>query len=383
MVRSSTSQYNADCLSQTQSTIFYLNHDSLLTTNPIMNWSRSLGVLFVIQALGNVAVSGQQSNATFQYSEQTNPSEESEALFDRLTRTLKMPFFNVGMLAQAVADVQYHRTEGNGFGVAAARLSARGALDKGYSYFIQAEFLTSPVILDARVSYTFSPGMTVDAGMFKSPFSAEYLIPLPSIDFVNRSQVVSNLAPRRQIGVGVRGQTNNGFISYRAGVFNGNGRRLEGNDNNSFMYVGRFKVSPELSQGLLEIGSNLAYSDDDYDGFTGSRYLAGGDLRLSLKRLLLSSEAIFAVREPVNKPSERPLGYHITLGYMLESSRHQVLLRWDAFAPDDGTDDRTFLILGYNFWPSKAFEVQLNYLIPVCATDSDLHQILVNFQFAF
>ena len=40
-------------------------------------------------------------------------------------------------------------------------------------------------------------------------------------------------------------------------------------------------------------------------------------------------------------------------------------------------------MLGYNFWPSTPFELQLNYLLPVSDGDTDNHQILVNFQVTF
>lgn len=314
---------------------------------------------------------------------QTTP--EDEPLYEQLVRRFKTEPLSVGLLAQAVADYQFDRAgPGNGFSLAAARLSVRGALDHGFSYLFQTDFVKNPVILDARVSYAFSPAFVVDAGMFKAPFSAEFLIPAASIDFVNRSQVVSALAPNRQIGVALRGRTTNRLLGYSAGVFNGNGRRLAGNDDNNLLAVGRLVLTLPLSDGALDVGGNVAYSRHDREAFAGSRLLVGGDARLTYARLLVSGEVIYATVDPDQGITRNPLGYQATLGYMIRPDRHQVLARWDALDLDDGlVAERQFIVLGYNFWPSTPFEIQLNYLIPVAGEDTDNHQILINFQVSF
>ncbi len=68
---------------------------------------------------------------------------------------------------------------------------------------------------------------------------------------------------------------------------------------------------------------------------------------------------------------------------MLDPGRHQLLVRWDALDFDNGITSQ-FVVLGYNFWPSRAFEFQVNYLIPVHdGSEVSDQQILVNFQVAF
>ncbi len=87
------------------------------------------------------------------------------------------------------------------------------------------------------MNYKVSNELKVDAELFKAPFSKNFLTGSESIDFVNRSQVVSILAPNRQIGVKLSGSFSGKTISYQAGVFNGNRYANNNNDNNDFMYL--------------------------------------------------------------------------------------------------------------------------------------------------
>ena len=314
-------------------------------------------------------------------------SDPDEPAFARLTEGIKSDEFSVGVVVQAVGDLIWDR-EGlpgnNGFSISTARLSVRGDLDFGLSYFMQTDFSSSPALLDARLSYQIAEHLSLDVGLFKAPFSAEFLIPAPSIDFVNRSQVVSTIAPGRQLGVGLRGGTSDGMFGYHLGVFNGNGRSLGGNDNDRLMYVGRVFTRPNVSEGVLEVGVNVAFSEDDIGGFAGDRLLFGGDARWMKDRWLVSGEAIYADIDPVVGDSRQPLGYQATIGYMLDPGRHQVLGRWDSLDLDTPLGSTEFIVLGYNFWPSQAFELQLNYLIPVHdGSDVADQQVLVNFQIAF
>jgi len=71
-----------------------------------------------------------------------------------------------------------------------------GNIDKKFSYFFQFDFTKSSAVLDAKLRYQYSTAFGIDAGLFKAPFSREYLTYAADIDFINRSQVVSTLAPK-------------------------------------------------------------------------------------------------------------------------------------------------------------------------------------------
>ena len=311
---------------------------------------------------------------------------QEEPILDRLEQAVKHDFLSLGAVIRTVGDFIWDRdglSGHNGFGIAASRLRVSGDLDFGFGYNVQTDFATSPVLLDARLSYGITSDVTLDAGLFKAPFSAEQLISLSSLDFVNRSQVVRALSPGRQVGVAIRGGAAGGAFSYGAGVFNGNGRSLSGNDNDKLMYAGRVTANPRVNEGTFEVGANIAFSEDETGIFAGERLLLGADLRREWAKWLLSAEAIYADFDPVVGEAFQPFGYHATIGYMLDPGRHQLLARWDAFDFDTGADLQ-FIVLGYNFWPSRAFELQVNYAIPVHdGSEFSDQQILVNFQFAF
>lgn len=311
-------------------------------------------------------------------------SDPSEPLLARITEGLNSEALRFGTLVQTVGDYTFDRDQpGNGFSLSTARLRVRGRLDGGFNYDMQTDFTRSTVILDARMGIRFSSAFSVDAGMFKAPFSAEMLISSSSTDFINRSRIVGMLAPNRQIGVAATGSLVPGLLTVRAGAFNGNGRTLSGNDNNEFLYVGRVTLTHDFGSTRLEFGANAAVSEDDMPAFQGRRTLLGADLRISSDRVFVSSEVIIADFDPDVGPTTNPLGYQITAGMMIDPGRHQVLARYDVLDRDDAIGAQSYLVVGYNFWPTSAFELQLNYLTPIDGPDSLISQILVNFQVAF
>jgi hypothetical protein len=161
------------------------------------------------------------------------------------------------------------------------------------------------------------------------------------------------------------------------------------------MAAGRVAVMPKLgpaaSGRALEIGVNVAHSDDDgstFGGgfvtdFFGTRTHVGGDLRLTMDKWLLSGEMVYAALRPTLGIDRGPWGFHTTVGYML-SPKTQVLARLDGFDADIiGLDRSDLLVLGFNVWPTAVTEFQINYLVDTRDTAIDHHQLLVNFQFGF
>ncbi len=322
---------------------------------------------------------------------------QDEPLFNELTKTFKKDYLSLGVLFQSVADFQIERSfsGNNGFNISNMRINLSGELDNGFGYLFKTNVINSPAILDAKMYYRVSLGFTVDVGQFKSPFSAEFLIGAGSIDFVNRSQVVTALVPGRQIGVQARGWTSQKTLSYAVGVFNGNSFRDNNNDNGDFLTSGRLALYPKIfdagkASDRLEIGLNMAISNDDranlgggfLSAFEGKRTLLGGDFRLTRDKLLLSGEAIYARLKFGDNQTIKPTGFHATAGYMI-TKKSQLLLRWDSFTPDRLRPDSRLLILGYNLWPTKVTELQVNYIISTDNSSIDHHQLLVNAQMNF
>lgn len=283
----------------------------------------------------------------------------------------------IGVLTQVVADVEFDGPEdqdASGLTLATARLRLDGNLDRGFSYFSQFDFSGSPAVLDAKVGFEASPAFGIEAGRFKVPFSAEYLISASSTDYIGRAQVAGSVERRRQVGVAIRGAAAGGLLGYSAGVFTGNGRGANGE---SRLYAVRLTAVPVLPGDNLETGAVLVYQDDQ----GAIRVLASGDARFSNARLLLSAEVVRANHNPELGTDSLWTGFHATAGYMLKPHRHQVLARWDGLSAEDG-GSRHFIILGYNTWPARAVKIQINYQIPARGSQPGGHRVMLNCQVA-
>ena len=262
---------------------------------------------------------------------------QDEPKMESLREVFQRDYLKIGFVFQFVGDFQQERTSGfNGFSIANMRLTVQGNLDRGFGYLVRTNFINSTSVLDAKMSLRPNPGIGFDAGLFKTPFSQEFLTPADGIDFVNRSTVVSTLAPNRQVGLQVSGRSITSGIFYKAGLFNGN-RTFSGNDNDKFMYVARLGLQRAFGEegNNILLGVNSAYSEDTARNRNTERVLWGADLRLTFGPLLISSEYIRG-RLTDNQAlvtETNPDGWHVTSGWMVVEG-HQLLVRLDTYRPD-------------------------------------------------
>jgi hypothetical protein len=276
----------------------------------------------------------------------------------------------IGALLQVDGMAGRHDTP-DSFELRVARLRFRGTAHR-LQFFVQTDFNRAPAVLDTRLRVSVSEAVSVAAGLYKAPFSAELLLFRGDLPFLERSRVVNALAPRRQTGVSVRADLLPDRLRFEGGVFNGNGGRLRINDNNSFLYVGRVAGTlPVSDSGNLTIGANAAYSRDEAasldvlpDPFTGDRTVLGLDARLHWQQWLLAAEGITAWLDAANGLMYQPSGYYVTVGRRL-ADYHQVLVRVDAFDDDRSvTDEPAVLLAGYTFFWTPAAKLQINYSAP-------------------
>lgn len=317
--------------------------------------------------------------------------ENDEPLFEEFKNAFSKPYLRIGLVLQTTGNFQIERQAGtNGFELTNLRFKLSGIFDKGIGYAIQTSFTRSPSILDARIYYEIDKAFIIDAGLYKAPFSREFLISTPYTDFVNRAQLVA-LIPNRQIGVTARGLIPGTQITYSAGIFNGNRFSTSGNDNNDMMYVGRLSLNPTISQNKsdkLEIAVNVAQSNDKNvnlapinSTFEGKRFLLGGDTRLEYDKWMLSSEAVYAKLDPADAEEFEPFSYQATIGYLV-LDKMQVLLRWDSFKMNESVDANEQVILGLNIWPTQISQFRINYVVPTKSMPKH-HTLLVGAQVAF
>jgi phosphate-selective porin len=115
----------------------------------------------------------------------------------------------------------------------------------------------------------------IKVGQWKAPFGLEQITPDTLIYTIERSLPTGALTPERQIGAMLWGKplTNilpdqKDLVTYYAGMFNGNGRNFNNNDNNEFMYVGRlevqaFKGKVMNEEASLKLGGDYLFSRDE------------------------------------------------------------------------------------------------------------------------
>lgn len=286
----------------------------------------------------------------------------------------------------------------SGFEVFDARLGAEGRVGVLFDYRVLGAWEGTErrfELLDAEVGLPLAPEARLAIGQFKAPFGQEFLRRKGDIAFVDRSQASDALVPGRQVGARLDGEGLEGRLTWAAGLFNGNGRRLE-NDDGRFLYAARAQfnsVGPiEFYRELVvQVGANLAFSRDsaaplgpgvaeppppspvdgfpppveiDAEAFRGERLLWGVDARASWRGFSAEGEYLRGEFEPAEAPGERLTaeggylqGSYGAMGGLLEG-----VARWDAFRPAAGAR-RDFLLLGLNLYPGFYAKVGLQYAV--------------------
>lgn len=323
------------------------------------------------------------------------PLAAQDSLLTELAQRFKSKPLSLGALLQVVGDYQDEgRTAGiNGFRIANFRLRLSGELDGGYGYTLQTNFAASPAILDAEVHYRAHDALVLQAGQFKAPFSRELLTGAGDLDFIDRSRVVTALAPNRQMGVEARGRLAEGRVEYAAGAFNGNGIGSRTNDDQRVMGVARLGwwllgAAPGSAR-RLELAANVGYSRDAsvnlgplVTGFAGKRTLWGADLRYTSRLALLAVEVVGARLEADAGGTARPHGWHVTVGTN-PWAKVQLLARWDAIRPDGLGGDSDVLVFGVRATPTGAIQFRLNHAIDVDDAELSHHRFQAGAQLGF
>src|SRR5581483_3228133 len=142
---------------------------------------------------------------------------------------------------------------------------------------------------DIFINWHAIPEANIKVGQWKAPFGLEQITPDTKIFTIERSLPTSALTPERQIGLQIWGKPlanifpeEKELVTYYAGIFNGNGRNFNNNDNNNFMTVGRLELLPWKGtianvESSLKLGGDILHSRDD----AGTNITPAGNLRVS------------------------------------------------------------------------------------------------------
>lgn len=235
---------------------------------------------------------------------------------------------------------------------------------------------------DIFINWHRFPEANVKVGQWKAPFGLENLTPDPLLLTIERSLPTGAIVPERQIGVMLWGKPlasvspeQKDLLTYYAGIFNGNGRNFNNNDNNEFMYVGRvefqlFKGQLMGQDASLKLAGDYFYSRDE----TGTSISPALNLRVNAdgsltsytltspdERHAYSFDAWLKVgpfdligeyfNEKVTPRGTtfrefEPSGYYIMGSYFLLPKKLQAVVKWESLDPGQVSNDGIHSITG-------------------------------------
>ena len=278
-----------------------------------------------------------------------------------------------------------------------ARISLTGEFAEQFDFKMEGDFEnsdgTSPSNrtdfsgTDIWLNWHRFPAAQIKIGQYKAPFGLEQLTPDTALFIIERSLPTGAITPERQIGVELWGKpfttlwpAQKDLLTYYAGIFNGNGRNINNNDNNNFMYVGRLELMPFKGKvfgqaSSLKLGGDVLNSRDDQgtnispsgnllvnsDGSLSSFVLPGADERtawsvdawLNIGPFDLIGEYL---EEYVNGRTVNGVppgfanfttsGFQITSGFFLIPKKFQIAVQWQELNPGQKGNDGIYSITG-------------------------------------
>jgi len=295
-----------------------------------------------------------------------------------------------------------------------ARIGMTGDFAEQFDFKIEGDFEqndgTSPSNrvdfsgTDIFVNYHQFPWAQIKVGQWKAPFGLEQLTPDYALYTIERTLPTGAITPDRQIGAQLWGKpfTNiwpeqKDLLTYYAGIFNGNGRNINNNDNNNFMFVGRLESTlfkDVFGKGsFLKLGADVLNSRDDKgtnispslnllvnaDGSLSPFVLPGADERtawsvdgwLKLGPFDLIGEYL---QEHVQGRTVNGVppgfdnfmtdGFYVTGAYYIVPKKLQAVVQWQYLNPGQKGDDGLYSILGgLNYYiHGDDLKLMVNYL---------------------
>src|SRR6059036_3754325 len=294
-----------------------------------------------------------------------------------------------------------------------ARINLTGDFAEQFDFKMEGDFGQSDGTSGNRTAFSATdiwlnwhqfPAAQVKIGQYKAPFGLEQLTPDTSLYTIERTLPTGAITPDRQIGIELWGKPftsiwpdQKDLLTYYAGIFNGNGRNINNNDNNNFMYVGRLESTlfqDVFGKGsFLKLGGDVLNSRDDKgvnisqtlnllvnaDGSLSPFTLPGADertawsvdawLRLGPFDLIgeyleeyVNGRRVAGV--PPGFANFTTSGFQITSGFFLIPKKFQAAVQWQYLNPGQKGNDGIYSITGgLNYYiHGNALKLMVNYI---------------------
>lgn len=272
----------------------------------------------------------------------------------------------------------------HGFDIRRIRLAADGVLSDKVDYKFQAEYETSVKVIDAYLRWKIAPEVNVQIGEYKVQYSQETLYGPATWVTIENPTAVSRLngyndlsglkANGRDVGITLYGDLFNKVVSYRVGVFNGNGINTK-DDNDKKDFAGLLWVRP-----LKELAFSVGHYQGSYgakgDEHVRNRTSAGVEYKDD--KLTIRGEYLNG-----NTAGQKSDGAYATAAYWV-SKTVQPLLSVDYFKANKDGDERQWNYqLGVNIIPIKKLRIQAAYTYTDNKVAKDVNQIETQFILQF
>lgn len=292
-----------------------------------------------------------------------------------------------------------------------ARVTLTGDFAEQFDFKVEGDFEQSDGLSSATrtgfsstdifINWHGIPEANIKVGQWKAPFGLENLTPDSLIFTIERSLPTGAIVPERQIGAMLWGKplTNvlpeqKDLVTYYAGMFNGNGRNFNNNDNNEFMYVGRlellpfkgevmgqeasFKVAGDYFFSRDETGTNISpalnlrvNADGSLTSYTltspGEREAFSFDAWLKIGPFDLIGEYFSENVRPRGVPTFSefdPSGFYLQGSYFIIPKKLQLVAKYESLNPGQvANDDLSSITGGINYYiKGDHIKVMANYI---------------------
>ena len=276
-----------------------------------------------------------------------------------------------------------------------ARINLTGDFAEQFDFKMEGDFQQNDGTNGGRTDFSATdifinwhqfPAAQIKVGQYKAPFGLDQLTPDTTLFTIERTLPTGAITPERQIGVELWGKplTNiwpeqKDLLTYYAGVFNGNGRNINTNDDNYFMYVGRLELMPvhgkifgqdsflklggdvlnsrdEKGVNISESGNLLVNTDGSLSPFTlpsaDERTAWSVDAWFELGRFDLIGEYLLEHVQSRNVVGGTPFnnfttdGFYVTGAYFILPKKLQAVVQWQYLNPGQKGNDGLYSILG-------------------------------------
>ena len=302
----------------------------------------------------------------------------------------------------------------NRFFLRRARINVSGDFLENFDFKLEGDFEQGDGISGSRTGFSATdlflnwhqfPEANLKVGQFKSSFGLEQTTPDTTIFTIERTQPSGALTPERQIGVQLWGKPlanlrpkQKDWLEYAVGIFNGNNRNTQLNDDANFMCVGRIASTPFAGKlfgqdAKWKLGVDGAYSRYG----AGTRISQTGNLKFnadgSLSAFNVPAAAGSAAKstswavnqtltvgpfdviaeyleekvEPLNSTPFKAFtanGYYMQGSYYFPGKKFQLVGEYESFNPGQAkNDDVRSVIGGLNYYiKGDHLKLMLNYI---------------------